>query len=158
MKKIILAVMLLLGVVASKAQFEAGTTYVGASVSNLGMSYSSNEKLRFGIDATMGYFLWEDVMLKASVGYNHKPHLDDITLGLGGRYYFDQNGIFLGTGVEYCHEAPKYNDLRIPAEIGYCFYLNHYLSIEPVAYYNFSINDYHDKSSFGFKVGLGFYF
>lgn len=158
MKKIIMAALLLMGFVASKAQFEAGTGYMGASVSNIGLSYSSNEKLRFGVDLTAGYFLWDCVMLKGTVGYSHKPYIDDITLGLGGRYYFDQNGIFVGTGVEYCHEAPKYNDLRIPVEMGYCFYLNHYVSIEPSVYYRMSLNDYNDKSSIGFKLGFGFYF
>ena len=88
MKKIVLVALLLMGFVAGKAQFEAGTKYIGASVTNMGLSYSSEEKLRFGLEATGGYFLWDDIMLKATVGYNHRPHADNITLGLGGRYYF----------------------------------------------------------------------
>ena len=79
MKKILLVAMLLVGAVVSKAQFEQGTKYVGASVSNLGLSYSTCEKLRFGFDATAGYFLYDGVMLKATAGYNHKPHFDDRT-------------------------------------------------------------------------------
>ena len=161
MKKIILAALMLCSFVAGKAQFEAGTRYLGASVTNVGLSYSSEEKLRFGLEATGGYFLWDDIMLKANVGYNHRPHLDDITLGLGGRYYFEQNGIFLGTGVEYCHEAKNYNDLRIPVEVGYCFYVNHYLSIEPALYYKMSLNDFRDKSKLP-RINecsiIGFYF
>lgn len=158
MKKILLVTIMLVVAVVSKAQFEQGTKYVGASVSNIGLSYSSTEKLRFGVDATAGYFLHDGVMLKANVGYSHKPHFDDITLGLGGRYYFNQNGVFLGAGVEYCHETTSYNDLRIPVEAGYCFYLNHYVSIEPAVYYNMSLNDFSDKSAVGLKVGFGLYF
>ena len=158
MKKILLVTLLLVGAVVSKAQFEQGTKYVGASVSNLGLSYSTCEKLRFGFDATVGYFLYDGVMLKATAGYNHKPHFDDINLGLGGRYYFTQNGVFLGAGVEYCHETTSYNDLRIPVEAGYCFYINHYVSIEPAVYYKMSLNDFSDKSAVGLKVGFGLYF
>lgn len=158
MKKMIMLALLVFSVIASKAQFEEGTKYVGASVTNLGMSYSSSEKLHFGLEATAGYFLFDDIMLKADVGYNHRLHADDITLGLGGRYYFEQNGIYLGAGLEYCHETKNYNDLRIPVEVGYCFYVNHYVSIEPALYYKMSLNDFSDKSTVGLKVGLGLYF
>lgn len=41
MKKIALVALLLMGFVASKAQFEAGTKYIDASVTNVGLSYSS---------------------------------------------------------------------------------------------------------------------
>lgn len=158
MKKALFTVLLLTVALVGKAQFEQGTKYIGASVTNLGLSYSSCEKLRFGIDATAGYFLADDIMLKANFGYEHMPHVDNITLGVGGRYYFEQNGIYLGTGLEYCHETVNYNDLRIPIEAGYCFYLNHYLSVEPAVYYKMSVNDFSDKSAVGLKVGLGFYF
>lgn len=158
MKKIVLSALLLMGFVASKAQFEAGTKYFGASITNMGLSYSSEEKLRFGVEANAGFFLWDNIMFNTTVGYHHRPHMDDITLGLGGRLYFNHNGIFIGNGVEYCHEAKNYNDLRIPVEIGYCFYINHYVSIEPVVYYKMSINDFRDKSTVGLKIGFGLYF
>lgn len=169
MKKILFAAALLVFAMVAKAQvidlnndaeqpFGQGTKYVNASLTNMGLSYNSSEKLRFGLDATAGYFLWDNVMLKATLGYDHKCHVDDLTLGLGGRYYFDQNGIFLGGGLEYCHETKNYNDLRIPVELGYCFYVNHYVSIEPALYYKMSINDFRDKSAVGLKVGIGLYF
>ena len=159
MKKIVLAALLLCGFVVSKAQFEAGTKYVGASVTNLGLAYNSDKKLHFGLEATGGYFLWDDIMLKATLGYQHnRPHDDNITVGVGGRYYFRQNGIFLGAGAEYCHETKNYNDCRIPVEVGYCFYINHYVSIEPALYYTMSVNDFSDKSTVGLKVGFGLYF
>jgi len=169
MKKIFFVAALMFCAIASQAQFfnlnnndtepfGQGTKYVNASLTGLGISYNSTEKLRFGIDATAGYFLWDDMMIKGTVGFDHKAHADNITLGLGGRYYFDQNGIFLGTGLEYLHEAKNYNDLRIPIEAGYCFYVSHYVSIEPVVYYKMSINDFSYKSTVGLKVGIGLYF
>lgn len=158
MKKIFLLVAFAVFALAGKAQFEQGTKYAGASVSDIGLSYSSSEKLRFGVHATVGYFLFDQIMLKGNVGYDHKPHYDDITVGVGARYYFSENGIFLGPGVEYCHETKNYNDIRIPIELGYCFYINHYVSLEPSVYYNMSLNDFSDKSAVGFRFGFGLYF
>lgn len=169
MKKILFVAALLLCAVAGQAQlfnmnnsdsepFREGTKYFNTSLTSLGASYNTTEKFRFGVDATAGYFMFDNVMLKANVGYDHKAHVDDLNLGLGARYYFDQNGIFLGGGLEYCHETKNYNDLRIPVELGYCFYVNHYVSIEPALYYKMSINDFSDKSTVGLKVGFGLYF
>lgn len=52
----------------------------------------------------------------------------------------------------------RVNNIRIPIEIGYTFYLNHYLAVEPAVYSKMSLNHFSDGSEFGFKVGLGFYF
>ncbi len=158
MKKWILSAMLLVMSVAAKAQFEAGTSYLGASVSNLGLSYSTVEKFRFGANLSVGTFLADQFMIKADLGYNHTDAVDDFSTGLMGRFYFTENGIFMGAGGEFVHYTKNRNDVMIPIELGYCFYLNHYVSIEPSVYYKMSIDDFSDKSAVGFKIGLGFYF
>lgn len=142
----------------AQAQFKQDTKYVGASLTGLGLSYSSAEKFRFGVDAEAGYFIADGLMLKANVGYEHTRAIDDFHAGLGGRYYFLQNGIFIGAGAEYAHYTPSNNDVRIPVEIGYCYYLNHYIAIEPSVYYKMSLDNFSDKSTVGFKVGLGIFF
>lgn len=157
MKKWILGLMLLVAVSAN-AQFEAGTKYLGASTTSLDLSYSTNERFRLNVGATAGVFLADKFMVKADVGYNHKKHSDDFTAGLGGRYYFNENGIFMGAGAEFVHYTKNSNDVQIPVEVGYCFYLNNYLSIEPSIYYKMSLDDFSDKSTVGFKIGFGFYF
>lgn len=50
------------------------------------------------------------------------------------------------------------HNIRIPIEIGYTFYLNHFLAIEPAVYSKMSLNHFSEGSEFGLKVGLGFYF
>jgi hypothetical protein len=156
MKKILLAAVLLLGAVAGKAQFEAGTKYIGASVTNLGLAYNSEKKLHFGLEATGGYFLWDNIMLKGSLGYQHgRPHDDNISVGLGGRYYFDQNGIFLGAGTRF---ADMTNDLDFQpnVSVGYAFFLNRTVTVEPELYFNLSTKDI-DYSNYGLRIGLGIY-
>lgn len=62
---------------------------------------------------------------------------------------------YYGEPVAYTHKS---NNLSLALEAGYCFYLNHYMSIEPAVYYNMCLNDFSDGSRVGLKLGLGFYF
>lgn len=158
MRKWVTALMLVFVAIGAKAQFESGTTYIGASLSGLGLSYSTSEKFRMGVDVESGYFVADCFMLKANVGYDHTRLTDDVRVGLAGRYYFEQNGIFLSAGAEFNHFTKSRNDLMIPVEIGYAFYLNHYLTIEPAVYYKMSLHDFSDNSTVGLRVGLGYYF
>lgn len=158
MKKVILCAMLMLASIGAKAQFEAGTKYLGISATGLGISYSSNEKFRIGLDATAGMFIADKVLVRANIGYNHTDYVDDFSAGIGARYYFRENGIFLGAGGEFSHLTKNNNDLMIPIEVGYAFYLNHYITVEPAVYYKMSLDDFSDKSTVGLKIGFGFYF
>lgn len=158
MKKWILGMLLLVLSTSAFAQFEAGTKYLGISSTGLGFSYSTNEHIRWGATATVGYFMADQLLVKADLSYNHTRHVDDFACGLGLRYYFKENGIFLGAGGEFDHLTPNCNDVMIPVEVGYAFYLNHYITIEPSLYYKMSLDDFSDKSTVGFKIGFGFYF
>ena len=158
MRKIILLLCLLVGPLAAHAQFEQGKKYVSASVSGLGCSYSSKEKFRMGVDASVGYFVSDCLMLRANLGYDHTRAIDDFSAGVGARYYFDQCGVYMGAGAEYAHFTPKNNDLLIPVELGYSFFINRFITLEPSVYYKMSLHDFSDNSSIGFRLGLGFYF
>lgn len=159
MKKIpTLLILLLLAVTTAHAQFEQGKKYVGASLSGLGLSYSDNERFRFGVDASAGYFVADCLMLHASAGYEHTRNLDDVRVAAGARYYFDQCGIFLGAAAEYDHFTKSNNDVMIPVTIGYAFFINQYLTIEPSLYYKMSLHDFSGNSTVGASIGLGFYF
>ena len=158
MKKVFLSLLLLLTCVGASAQFDAGTTYIGLSATGLDLSYSTNEKLRLGVEATGGLFVADKLLLKANVGYSHTDNIDDFSAGLGMRYYFRENGIFLGAGGEFDHFTKSRNDVMIPVEVGYCFYINHYVAIEPSVYYKMSLDDFSDKSTVGLKIGFGFFF
>lgn len=122
------------------------------------MSYSGSEKFRFGLDASAGYFVADCLLLHADLGYSHTREIDDVNIGLGARYYFDQCGVFIGGGAEYVHFTPNSNDIQIPLEVGYAFFVNRFITIEPSVYYKMSMHDFSDNSTFGFKIGLGFFF
>lgn len=160
MKKILLTLLLVLTcVLGAKAQFEEGTKYFSAQLSNLNMSFSEKYRFRLSMNLNTGVFLTDGWMLHGTIGYQHLANeADQFNIGAGLRYHFYQNGVTLGTGVEYVHASSSINDLRLPIELGYVFYLNQYLAIEPALYYKLSINDVSKGSEVGFRIGLGYYF
>ena len=158
MRKLLLSLMLLVAAVSANAQFEKGTKYVSASATGLGLSYSTSEKFTFGLDAVGGYFVQSSWMVYGKIGYNHTRITDDFHIGGGARYYFMQNGIYLGLGVQYAHATKNINNIHLCPEVGYAFYLNRFITIEPAVYYNMSLNDFSDGSKVGLKIGVGLYF
>lgn len=158
MKKTFLLLLLCVMTLSAHAQFSKGTKYVGASLSGIGFSYSSNQKFRMGVDLSAGYFPAECLMLRGNVTYDHTKEIDDVSFGVAARYYFDQCGVFMGLGADYVHYTPNSNDVQIPLEIGYAFFINRYITIEPSLYYKMSLDSFSEKSTVGLRIGLGFYF
>lgn len=158
MKKLLFSLLFFIGCLTTYAQFQQGTKYVGASLSGFGMSYSTSERFQLGIDAHAGYFIADCLMLHGTVSFEHNDQVNNVGVGAGARYYFDQCGVFLGAGAQYVHHSPSFNDVMIPVEIGYAFYVNHFITIEPSVFYKMSLHDFSDNSTVGLKIGLGFYF
>lgn len=159
-KKIIMMAAALLVAVAASAQFEQDKIYIGGSLSNVDLSYNGLKKLNIGVDVEAGYFMADDFLVKGIVGYNHstaKGSADDVTLGLGARYYIEQNGIYLGVNAKYVHNNHSFDDFRPGIEIGYAYFLSRTVTIEPAVYYDQSFKNHSDFSTFGVKVGLGVY-
>lgn len=143
------------------AQFEKGTSYLNGSLTGLGLTYSDAEKFNFGFEAKGGYFCQDSWMLLAQAAYTHsgKDEISDyISAGAGARYYFVQNGLFLGVNVNFIHAFHDCNDIKPGAEFGYSFFVNKVMTIEPSVFYEQSFRNHSDYSKFGFKLGLGFYF
>lgn len=158
MRKVLLSLVLLVAAIGARAQFEKGTKYVAASTTGLGLSYSSDEEWNFELNLTGGYFICDSWMLYANLGYDHTQYTDFFELGAGGRYYFTQNGVYLGAGLQYEHATHSVNNVQICPEVGYAFYLNKYITIEPAVFYHISLNDFSDGSKVGLKIGVGYYF
>lgn len=158
MKKALLLLCLLASTLTAAAQFEQGKKYISTSFSGLGLSYSGSEKFRLGVNAKAGYFVADCLLLHGDVNYNHTRSIDDVSVGAGARYYFDQCGIYMGAGAQYVHYTPNSNDVQIPLEVGYAFFVNRFITIEPSLYYKMSLHDFSDNSTFGFNIGIGFFF
>lgn len=158
MKKFAFVLVALMMSVAANAQFEQGKKYISTSLSGLNLSYSGSEKVHLGLQAKGGYLFMDNLMATAHIGYEtQKDVYDFLTLGVGGRYYIVQNGIYLGAGVNYKHSGTC-NDVMPTVQVGYAFFLNGCITIEPELYYEQSFKNHKDFSKVGLRVGLGFYF
>lgn len=158
-KKIAVVALGLMVSVGAHAQFESGKQYCGASLTGLNLSYNGSEELSLGIQAKAGYFFEDDMMLLAQAEYKHsglEGVKDYWALGAQGRYYIEQNGIYLGAGMKLIHTG-SYNDVMPGVEVGYAFFVSKQVTIEPAVYYDQSFKNHSDYSTVGVKVGIGFY-
>lgn len=158
-KKLSLLLLTLMVALTASAQFEQGKKYISASFSGLDLGYNGSSELNVGFQAKGGYFLADNLAAVATVGYNHVGDdvPDQATLGIQGRYYIIQNGIYLGAGVTYKHANHSYNDVMPSVEIGYAFFINRFVTIEPAVYYEQSFKDHSKYSNVGLRLGLGIY-
>ena len=141
------------------AQFQEGKGYLGASVTGLNLHYNSANGLNIGIEAKAGYLVADNLMVLGSVSAEHNGSdavADHFSVGVGGRYYITQNGLYLGLNAKYIHANHNYNDVMPGAEVGYAFFINRSVTIEPAVYYDHSFND-SKISTVGLKVGVGIY-
>ena len=143
-----------------KEPFEVGKWYFGASLSSLNLSYSGASKTNFGVAAKVGYLVDDNLMLLFDGGFNHDGNdgiADYMHVGLGARYYIQQNGLFLGANCQYAHARHNYNDVMPGVEVGYAFFISRTVTIEPSIYYQQSIKNHSDYSTIGPRLGFGIY-
>ena len=190
LRKVLTMLLIAVSSMQASAQFEKYTSYLNTSLTGLGLSYSKDSRFKMGVQATGGYFVEDCWMLYGRFGFEHQgargvmKNRNDLQIGVGGRYYIEQNGIFLGVGLAYQHatnvtfsqhesiiggttengpvEIRNYygnrNYVHLTPEVGYCFYVNNYLSIEPSVYCNLCLNRFSEGTEIGLKLGMGFYF
>ena len=145
---------------SANAQFQQGKAYIGASLTSFGLNYSGLDDLCVGLQAQGGYLFTDNLMVLANVAYEHSGKdeiADNVTVGAGVRYYIDQNGIYVGLNCKLKHANHNYNDIMPGVEVGYAFFINRSVTVEPAVYYDQSFKKHSDYSTLGLKVGLGVY-
>ncbi len=154
-------VVTLLMAITANAQFEQGKKYISASFSGLDLNYNGTSEFSVGFEAKGGYLVEDNLMVLGTLGYNHiggdDKTPDRFSIGAQGRYYIIQNGIYLGLGATYKHGNHSYNDIMPMVEVGYAFFINRHVTIEPALYYEQSINNHSKYSNVGLRLGLGLY-
>lgn len=166
MKKFFIALLIATFSLGASAQFERGTKYINASLSGFGLSYSKTPGFCMNIESAGGYFIADEWMLKGLIGWNHEGDTNEFNMGFGARYYMQANGLFFGGGLKYGldsvslegQDAQVNHNAYMTPEIGYCFYLNNHVSIEPSFYVDMCLNHFKDYTKFGLKISFGYYF
>lgn len=159
-KKVIAMIAALFMAVTANAQFEQGKVYLGGSLTGLNLKYSGIDNLSLGLQAQAGYMFDDNLMLLGQVAYDHnggKGSKNNVSFGVGGRYYIEQNGIYLGVNCKYIHGSHGFNDVMPGVEVGYAFFLSRTVTVEPAIYYDQSFKNHSDYSTIGLKIGLGVY-
>lgn len=142
-----------------RTPFEQDKTYLGASVSGLDLRYSKIEKWKCDLDLRGGYLFQDNWMVTGRLGFNYSELASNaFTLGAGMRYYIDDLGLYLGAGANYVHAYHNYDDFMPTIQLGYAFFLNRTVTLEPEIYYNQSLKNHSDYSGFGVRIGVGIYF
>ena len=121
---------------------------------------SGLDKLNLGIQAQAGYLFEDNLMVLGNLSYQHSGYEsvpDYISLGVGGRYYIVQNGIYLGVNCKLIHANHNYNDVMPGLEVGYAYFLSRTVTVEPAVYYDQSFKKHSDFSTIGFRIGIGVY-
>jgi len=160
MKKLVMLFVALTMTLSGFAQFEQGKKYVGASLTGLDLNYSGAEDFNLGVEAKAGYLFADDFMLTAQASYQHSGNddiPDNVSVGVGARYYIIQNGLYLGVNAKLLHANHNYNDLMPGLEVGYAFFISKTVTIEPAIYYDQSFRKHSDYSKIGLRVGFGIY-
>ena len=161
MKKSLMIIAFLFTALVAKAQFEKGTWLLNPSVTGLDLSYSSAEKTQFGFQVQGGAFLEDNIALLVHIGADWTDPIDVYSLGVGGRYYFDRTGVYMGAGLKMkkwdLKGGVEEDDYTFGVEAGYAYFLSKTVTIEPAVYYDMSFKD-GDYSKIGLKIGFGFYF
>ncbi len=160
MKKVLLTLVVAMVCSASAfAQFEEGKYYGSASATGLDLSFSESTDLAFGLNAAGGYFIKDNLMVLAEFGTDYRnSEFQQVYIGGKARYYLEENGLFLSGGCKLCHFWTDDNDFQITPEVGYCYFLNKTVTIEPSVYYDISLTDFGNYSKFGVKCAIGLYF
>ncbi len=131
--------------------------YVATGLSGFNLNYDDCSKLQFNLQAKAGYLFADNWMVMAQTEYDwHKTMPNTFKAGAGLRYYIEQNGVYVGLSGDYVHQK-RFDDFQPSAHVGYAFFLNRTVTIEPEVYYNHSFKD-NDYSGFGLRIGFGIYF
>ena len=160
MKKLLLIVCLVVCSIGAKAQFEQGKWIINPSLTGFELSHSEKDDMTLGLEVKAGTFLMDNVALLVDMGAKWAKGPDVFNLGVSGRYYFDQIGIYTGAGLGLNHWKSggwNHTDYSLNLEVGYAFFITKTVTIEPAAFCNVSFKDF-DYTKYGLKVGFGFYF
>ncbi|MHC0442286.1 hypothetical protein [Flavobacterium sp. 3-210] len=170
MKKLILAAIAVMAFGFANAQeqtakgkwlIEANTGFGGnTNVGNTGFQLKSEDgETSWSVGAEGGYFVADNLAVKAGLGYNDLGHsVNAISYKVGAKYYllnkFPLEASYTGASVKDANENPSYLGLQG----GYAWFIGNNVSIEPGLRYNISMNEDYGKDVFQFNVGFALHF
>lgn len=135
-----------------------GGLYGHSANTGFGLSSIDGQTI-WSIGAEGGYFVMDDLAVKAGLGYADFDGSSLFSYKLGAKYYISSmipvQVDFTGASVDGATEDP----LWLGLQGGYAIFLGENVSIEPGIRYNLSLNDdFTDEGIFEFRVGFALHF
>jgi hypothetical protein len=147
----------------SKGKFLIEANTGNAMLGTTGIYFASsdgNSTYNIGLDG--GYFIMDNLALKAGLGYGGSSVANSsstLSYRIGGKYYLMSKIPFSLDLTGASIDGANQNPLWLGVGAGYAFFLGENVSIEPGLRYNHSLNqNYTDKGIFQFNVGFAIHF
>ncbi|MEN2414854.1 hypothetical protein [Flavobacterium mesophilum] len=169
MKKIILAAIAVMAFGFANAQeqtakgkwlIEANTGFGAVNVGNTSFQLSSSDgETQWGLGGEAGYFIADNLAVKAGLGYADMGHsINAFSYKVGAKYYllnkFPLEASYTGASIKDADENPSF----IGIQGGYAWFVGKNISIEPGLRYNISMNDDYGKDVFQLNIGFALHF
>ncbi|MDR6846586.1 hypothetical protein [Flavobacterium granuli] len=168
MKKIILSAVAVLAFGFTNAQeqtkkgkwlIEANTNFGATTVGNTSFQLASSDgDTAWNLGAEGGYFVADNLAVKAGLGYGDNGGYNVFSYKVGAKYYlmnkFPLEASFTGASIEDFNENPSYLGLQA----GYAWFVAKNVSIEPGLRYNISLNNDFYEDVFQLNIGFALHF
>lgn len=121
--------------------------------------YSVDGTTVWSVGAEGGYFVMDDLAIKAGLGYSDFDGTSVFSYKLGAKYYIiSQIPVQLDlTGASF-QDADE-NPMWLGIQGGYAIFVADNISVEPGLRYNMSMNeDFTDEGIFEFRIGFALHF
>ena len=121
--------------------------------------YSIDGQTAWSIGTEGGYFVMDDLAVKAGLGYSDLDYTTVFSYKVGAKYYVISKIPFQvdlnGASIKDSNENP----LWLGLQGGYAIFLGENVSIEPGLRYSVSLNqDFYDKGIFEARIGFALHF
>jgi len=137
-------------------QLKKGSILIHASSTSMDFKFTNGTT--FGINAAGGYFIMDKLAVIGGIGTQVMDGGTMFTIGAGARYYFLPlgEGALFGSGKFNLSTGGGQTIFGIGLEGGYAFFLNRYISIEPLLYLNIPFKE-GAKVDVGIGAGISLY-
>ncbi len=126
-----------------------------ATTGNTSFSLSSSDgNTDWSIGADAGYFVMDNLAVKAGLGYSDAGDFADgvLVYKIGGKYYINGQ---IPVGLDFTGFSSDRNDGSwVGAQGGYAIFLGESVAIEPAVRYNFTLDESQAESIFQALVGF----
>lgn len=143
-----------------KILIEANTAFGGGHIANTGFTLNSlsvgdNSVTSWGLGLEGGYFIMDDLAIKAGLGYADSgvEGADGLfSYKVGAKYYLMSQ---IPVQLDLSGNTPEgASPMWLGLQAGYAVFLGENVSLEPGLRYNYGIGDAEDVNVFQFNVGF----